>query len=84
MWTQTLVVHLLRTDRTPFLESRAAFPLLAMGAAGVVLATALPFSPMAGALDFVAPGAAFFPVLLAIVAGFATCVLLVRRFVKLD
>ena len=84
MWTQTLVVHLLRTDRTPFLESRAAFPLLAMGAAGVVLATALPFSPMAGALNFVAPGAAFFPVLLAIVAGFATCVLLVRRFVKLD
>ena len=84
MWTQTLVVHLLRTDRTPFLESRAALPLLAMGAAGVVLATALPFSPMAGALDFVAPGAAFFPVLLAIVTGFATCVLLVRRFVKLD
>lgn len=84
MWTQTLVVHLLRTDRTPFLESRAAFPLLAMGAAGAALATALPFSPMAGALDFVAPGAAFFPVLLAIVAGFAACVLLVRRFVKLD
>ena len=84
MWTQTLVIHLLRTDRTPFLESRAALPLLAMGAAGVMLATALPFSPMAEALDFVAPGAAFFPVLLAIVAGFAACVLLVRRFVKLD
>lgn len=84
MWTQTLVIHLLRTDRTPFLESRAALPLLAMGAAGVMLATALPFSPMVEALDFVAPGAAFFPVLLAIVAGFAACVLLVRRFVKLD
>ena len=84
MWTQTLVVHLLRTDRTPFLESRAALPLLAMGAAGAALATALPFSPMAGALDFVAPGAAFFPLLLAIVAGFAACVLLVRRFVKVD
>ena len=84
MWTQTLVIHLLRTDRTPFLESRAAFPLLAMGFAGVALATALPFSPMAGALDFVAPGAAFFPVLLTIVAGFAACVLLVRRFVKVD
>ena len=84
MWTQTLVVHLLRTDRTPFLESRAAFPLLAMGFAGMALATALPFSPMAGALDFVAPGAAFFPVLLTIVAGFAACVLLVRRFVKVD
>ena len=84
MWTQTLVVHLLRTNRTPFLGSRAALPLLAMGAAGVVLATALPFSPMAAALDFVAPGAAFFPVLLAVVAGFATCVLLVRRFVKVD
>lgn len=84
MWTQTLVIHLLRTDRTPFLESRAALPLLAMGAAGAALATALPFSPMAGALDFVAPGAAFFPLLLAIVAGFAACVLLVRRFVKLD
>ena len=84
MWTQTLVIHLLRTDRTPFLESRAALPLLAMGAAGAALATALPFSPMAGALDFVAPGAAFFPVLLTIVAGFAACVLLVRRFVKVD
>ena len=84
MWTQTLVIHLLRTDRTPFLESRAAFPPLAMGFAGVALATALPFSPMAGALDFVAPGAAFFPVLLTIVAGFAACVLLVRRFVKVD
>lgn len=51
--TQTLIVHVIRTHRVPFLQSRASpglslFTLLIMGVAAF-----LPYSPLAGLLGFV-------------------------------
>ena len=60
MWTQTLVVHLIRTEKTPFVGSRAALPLCALGAVGIAVACLLPFSPIGAALDFYALPPMFF------------------------
>ncbi len=79
MLTQTLVVHLIRTEKTPFIGSRAAWPLCALGASGIAVACALPFTPMGAALDFCAPPGAFWGLLAVMVAGYAAVVCLAKR-----
>ncbi len=79
MWTQTLAVHLFRTERGLFAGSHAAWQLSALGAAGVALATALPFTPVGASLDLAAPPAGFFALLAAVVAGYAASLTLAKR-----
>lgn len=45
MWTQTLVIHLLRTERIPVIQSRAGLGLTVFTVAGVMLVTAMPYIP---------------------------------------
>lgn len=79
MLTQTLVVHLIRTEKTPFIGSRAAWPLCALGASGIAVACALPFTPMGAALGFCALPGAFWGLLAVMVAGYAAVVCLAKR-----
>jgi Mg2+-importing ATPase len=51
--TQTLIVHIIRTNRIPFLESRASPALLGTTLAIMAIAAYLPFSPLAGSLGLV-------------------------------
>ncbi len=46
--TQTLIVHMIRTSRRPFIDSRAAAPLLVMTAAIMAIGVFLPMGPLAG------------------------------------
>ena len=79
MWTQTLVVHLIRTEKVPFVGSRASLPLCALGAAGIAVACVLPVTPLGAALDFCALPATFWPVLATMVAGYAALVMLAKH-----
>jgi Mg2+-importing ATPase len=45
--TQTLIVHMIRTRRIPFLQSRAATPLMATTATIVAIGIFLPMGPLA-------------------------------------
>ncbi len=45
MWSQTLVIHLIRTEKTPFIESRASFALTSLTLAGILILTLIPFTP---------------------------------------
>lgn len=45
--TQTLIVHMIRTEKLPFLQSTAAPVVLATTAAVMVAGMAIPFSPLA-------------------------------------
>lgn len=40
-WTQTLVIHSLRTKKIPFLQSRASLPVFLLSGAGIVVSTVL-------------------------------------------
>ena len=51
--TQTLVIHIIRTDKIPFLESRASNALIFSSIAICCIGLWLPFSPFASALGFV-------------------------------
>ena len=51
--SQTLVVHMLRTRRIPFIQSTASLPVLLSTSVAILVGCWLPFSPLAGALGFV-------------------------------
>ena len=71
MWTQTLVIHLLRTERLPFVQSKPAASLTALTVLGVGLVTAMPYVPgVNAALDLVPLPGAFFGVLAVMMIGY--------------
>jgi Mg2+-importing ATPase len=70
--SQTLIVHLIRTRKIPFLQSRAAWPLLAMGTAIAAAGIWLPMGRFAHYFRLQALPLAYFPWLAAMLAGYAT------------
>jgi Mg2+-importing ATPase len=61
--TQTLIIHVIRTNRLPFLQSRASAPLIATTIGVMALAVWLPFSPLAATLGLVGLPALYWPLL---------------------
>lgn len=64
MWSQTLVIHMIRTPKLPFLQSRASAPLTLLTLTGITVLTVIPFAPLGAALGFVALPAAYFAYLI--------------------
>ncbi|HJW07533.1 MAG TPA: magnesium-translocating P-type ATPase, partial [Rhodanobacter sp.] len=58
--TQTLIVHMIRTRRIPFLQSIASAPVLALTSAIILVGLLLPFTRLGAKLGMVALPAAFF------------------------
>jgi Mg2+-importing ATPase len=52
--TQTLIIHIIRTNRIPFIQSRASLPLTLTTVLIMGVGIWLPFSPFASALGFTA------------------------------
>jgi Mg2+-importing ATPase len=50
--TQTLIIHIIRTNRIPFVQSRASWPLIVTTAVIMLIGIWLPFSPVGPALGF--------------------------------
>lgn len=44
LWTQTMVLHALRTPKVPFLQSRASFSMIAITTLGIAVGTIVPFT----------------------------------------
>ena len=72
--SQMLVVHLIRTRRLPFVQSRAAWPLLASGAGIAALGLWLPMGPLAHAFKLQALPLRYFPWLALVLGGYAALV----------
>lgn len=51
--SQTLIVHIIRTAKIPFIQSRASLQLLLTTTAVIITALIIPFSPLAPILKFV-------------------------------
>jgi Mg2+-importing ATPase len=72
--TQTLIVHVLRTGRVPFVESVATRPVWVMTGLAMAAGLWLPFSPFADWLGFTALPAAFWIFLPVCLLGYALVV----------
>lgn len=71
LFTQTLIIHIIRTNKIPFFESRASWPLTATSLAIVIFGAWLPVSPLAGTLGFVPLPGLFWLYLAAMLLGYA-------------
>jgi Mg2+-importing ATPase len=83
--TQTLVVHMIRTPKIPFLQSRAAKPVIAMTVAIMAVGIFLPMGPLAADFKLEALPLSYFPILAALLLGYAALtqavkVLYVKKF----
>ena len=79
MWSQALVIHMLRTPKLPFVQSRAAAPVTLLTLAGSCAVTVIPFTPLGRVLGFTALPAAYFLWLAAIVAGYMLLATAVKK-----
>ena len=77
--SQTLIVHMIRTTKLPFIESRAAGPVLAMTGLVMAVGLALPFTPVGAYLGMQALPGAFMGWLAAVLVGYAVLTQLIKR-----
>ena len=64
MWSQTLVIHMIRTPKFPFIQSHASAPLTLMTFTGIGVLTIIPFTTFGRMLGFVALPTAYFAYLI--------------------
>jgi Mg2+-importing ATPase len=76
--TQTLIVHMIRTAKIPFLQSRASWPVLALTGAIMVCGVSLPFLPLGGDLQLTPVPGTFFLWLAGILLSYSA----LTQFVK--
>ena len=68
LWSQSLVIHMIRTPRLPFVHSRASWQLTLLTTAGIAVGTGIPFTAFGASLGLVPlPGVYFAWLVLTIV-----------------
>lgn len=83
LWTQILILHLLRTKKLPFIKSRPAAPVLLVTVAGLFILTALTFTGLGKWLGFTVLPPSYFAFLLVIVFLYLIFVTIAKtRYVK--
>ena len=60
MWSQSLVIHMIRTVKLPFLQSHASAPLTLLNFFGIFVVTIIPFTLLGKLLGFVALPLSYF------------------------
>jgi hypothetical protein len=68
--SQTLIIHVNRINKIPFLQSRASLALTATTLSIMAFGMWLPYSPMASALGFTHLPRAYWPILMLTLLGY--------------
>ena len=79
MWTQTLVIQVMRTEKVPFFKAKPSIALIVCSVLGIIILTILPYTKMADSLGFAPLPLVFFSYLIALVAGYLLLISLVKR-----
>ncbi len=81
--SQTLIVHMIRTQKIPFIQSWATAPVLALTSAIMLIGICIPFSPFAVALKLQPLPLSYFPWLTGILTSYCLLTQLVKNwFIK--
>ena len=78
--SQTLIVHMIRTRRIPFLQSRASWPLIIMTSTIMALGIYVPFSLYGSSIGFTPLPMSYFPWLLSILLGYCVSTQIVKTW----
>ncbi|MDB5386102.1 MAG: mgtA 1 [Planctomycetaceae bacterium] len=77
--TQILIIHIIRTNKIPFLQSRSSWPLLATSICIILFGVAIPFTALGTYLGLTAPPLLYWPLLLLTLLSYV----IVTQFVKM-
>ena len=80
LMTQTLVIHIVRTPKIPFLESHPSRMLLISSFAIVLLGWAIVYSPIGQYFGFIAPPPEFIAIILGIVVAYLILIQIVKMW----
>ncbi|HMD88962.1 MAG TPA: magnesium-translocating P-type ATPase [Anaerolineaceae bacterium] len=80
LFTQTLIIHVIRTNKIPFIQSRASWPLLLTSLLIVSIGAYLPFSPLASLLGFTALPPSYWLYLLAMLLSYIALTQVVKTW----
>ena len=79
MWSQTMVIHMLRSAKIPFLQSRPAWLVLVTTLLAAAFVTFLPYSPLASLLHLTPLKSIYFIFLLFIIILYMISVTIVKK-----
>jgi Mg2+-importing ATPase len=78
LMTQTLIIHIIRTNKIPFFQSRASWPLILTSLAIMAFGAWLPYSPLASSLGLVHLPRLYWPILMATLFAYTGLTQLVK------
>lgn len=80
MWTQILILHLLRTKKIPILQSRPSLPVMIVTILGVLFFTVLTFTPIGGLIGLTALPVGYFGYLIVTVSLYLLLVTIAKSW----
>lgn len=80
LWSQTLVIHTLRTPKIPFIQSRASFILTTITSLGIAVGTILPFTSFGQSLGLAELPLNYFAWLGLTIVSYLILVMIVKKF----
>ncbi|MGA2489413.1 MAG: magnesium-translocating P-type ATPase [Anaerolineales bacterium] len=80
LFTQTLIIHVIRTNKIPFLQSRASKALIFTSLVIVAIGGLLPFSPLAKWLGFVPLPPLYWPLLLGMLVTYVILTQIIKTW----
>lgn len=80
MWSQTMVIHMLRSAKIPFVQSRPAWVVVFMTLLAAIFVTSLPYGALAGVLRLAPLGIPYFLFLALIIFLYMISVTTIKNF----
>lgn len=83
LWSQTLVIHMLRTPKLPFIQSIASSKVLLVTSAGILVGTIIPFTAFGALLGLDPLPWFYFPCLIVIIVAYMILATIMKKvFIK--
>ena len=79
MWSQTMVIYMLRSPKLPFIQSKPAFSLLVTSLFALFIVTVLPYTPLAISLKLATLNGMYFLALILITVSYMLLVTIVKK-----
>ena len=79
MWTQTLVIHMIRTPKIPFIQSRASATLTLLTFTGIAALTIIPYTGFGRMLGFVSLPGLFWAYLIPCIILYMTLATVIKK-----
>jgi len=79
LWSQTLVIHMIRTPKLPFIQSRASKQVTLLTTLGILFGTVIPYTPLAAGFKMTGLPIMYFPYLGAIILAYMLLATIMKK-----